>query len=204
MYCFDCERKDMAQNQPPSTQYKIPDPVKKGTSARAPHTRQDILRLAADIASREGLEGLTIASLSKVLWMRKSFLFAHFGSKEEPQFATIDTARRIFIDAVIAPTLAYQGGVPRLRAVLEKRVSYTYGAFSTVVVFAAASAEFDRRLGQVQDQLAMLTRACLQQALEDETTQVQKLGQLDYTVEPVQRAFDLHALVQETNWAYSL
>ena len=52
-------------------------------------TRQSILERAVDIASVEGLEGLTIGRLADELDMSKSGLFAHFGSKEDLQLATI-------------------------------------------------------------------------------------------------------------------
>ena len=35
--------------------------------------------------------------------MSKSGLFAHFGSKEELQLATIDAARRRFVEHVVKP-----------------------------------------------------------------------------------------------------
>ena len=55
-----------------------PEEFRKGQK-----TRQQILDVAADVASADGLEGLTIGSLAKVLGMSKSGLYAHFGSKEE-------------------------------------------------------------------------------------------------------------------------
>src|SRR5258707_12120732 len=77
-------------------------------------TRQTILETAVDIASVEGLEGLTIGQLATKLSMSKSGLFAHFGSKEELQLATVDAARTIFIREVIAPTFAAERGLSRL------------------------------------------------------------------------------------------
>ncbi|MGZ4810204.1 MAG: TetR/AcrR family transcriptional regulator, partial [Thermoanaerobaculia bacterium] len=59
-------------------------------------TRQAILDRAVDLASLEGLEGLTIGRLADELKMSKSGLFAHFGSKEELQLATVETARNRF------------------------------------------------------------------------------------------------------------
>jgi len=66
----------------------------KGTilyrGAKAARTRQEILALAADLASAEGLEGLTIGRLAAELRMSKTGIFAHFGSKEELQVATVN------------------------------------------------------------------------------------------------------------------
>src|SRR5690349_24990776 len=79
-------------------------------------TRESILRVAVDLASVEGLEGLTIGRLSDELKMSKSGLFAHFGSKEDLQLATVAAAREIFTERVIRPALAAPAGVPRLWA----------------------------------------------------------------------------------------
>jgi AcrR family transcriptional regulator len=51
----------------------------------------------------DGLEGLTLGRLASDLSMSKSGLFAHFGSKEELQLATIEYARQIYLDEVIIP-----------------------------------------------------------------------------------------------------
>ena len=81
-------------------------------------TRQAILEAAVDFASVAGLEGLTIGQLATKLSMSKSGLFAHFGSKEDLQLATVDAARSIFIRAVIKPTFEAERGLsPPLEAV---------------------------------------------------------------------------------------
>src|ERR1700675_2664051 len=82
------------------------------SNSKGDRTRQEIVRLAADLATASGLEGLTVGSLAKSLGMSKSGLFAHFGSKEELQLAVVDTARNIFVARVIRP--AY--GEPGLRS----------------------------------------------------------------------------------------
>jgi len=82
--------------------------------ARGLRTRTAILRRAVDLASAEGLEGLTVGRLADDLGMSKSGLFAHFGSKEELQLATVETARQIFIDQITRPALSAPRGMPRL------------------------------------------------------------------------------------------
>src|SRR5215216_705003 len=66
-------------------------------------TRQAILQAAARLATTEGLDGLSIGRLAEHLRMSKSGLYAHFGSKEELQLATVDTARAIFDGEVVRP-----------------------------------------------------------------------------------------------------
>src|SRR5271163_1647292 len=81
--------------------------------AKGLRTREAILARAVDIASAQGLEGLTVGSLAEQLGMSKSGLFAHFGSKEELQLATVEVARQIFIDKVTRPAIAAPKGMPR-------------------------------------------------------------------------------------------
>src|SRR5438105_13328270 len=50
---------------------------------QAAATRRGILNIAVDIASAEGLEGLSIGRLANELNMSKTGIFAHFGSKEQ-------------------------------------------------------------------------------------------------------------------------
>ena len=78
-----------------------------------PAAREAILRLAADQASVDGLEGLSIGQLATGLGMSKSGLFAHFGSKELLQLATVDDARRRYVEAVLVPALHAPRGIRR-------------------------------------------------------------------------------------------
>ena len=72
---------------------------------RGVRTREAILRRAVNLASVEGLEGLTVGRLAEDLKMSKSGLFAHFGSKEGLQLATVEAARQMFIDQITLPAL---------------------------------------------------------------------------------------------------
>ena len=82
----------------------------KGRKAQGERTRKAILETAVHIASAEGLEGLTIGRLALELSMSKSGLFAHFGSKEDLQVATVEAARAIFIREVIKPAFDSAAG----------------------------------------------------------------------------------------------
>ena len=73
-------------------------------------TRSAILRAAASLATVDGLEGLSIGNLAAAIGMSKSGLYAHFGSKQELQLATVEEAGRIFADEVVQPALAAPAG----------------------------------------------------------------------------------------------
>src|SRR5262252_11090858 len=91
---------------------------------RAATTRQEILRTSMDIASAEGLEGLSIGRLATELQMSKTGVFAHFGSKEQLQLAVVEAAKQVFIERVVQPALRQNRGLPRLRAMLESWIGY--------------------------------------------------------------------------------
>src|ERR1700724_616789 len=173
-------------------------------TAQASRTRQEILRVAMDIASAEGLEGLTIGRLATELRMSKTGIFAHFGSKEQLQLATVGAAKAIFLEQVVKPSLDSSRGLPRLKAMLESWLGYVEKiVFRGGCFFAAASAEFDSRPGPVRDEIAALTKAWLV-ALQDEIAFAKSREQIKESVKPVQLAFELHAYVQEGNWAFKL
>src|SRR5690242_6203015 len=77
-------------------------------------SRAAILDAAARLATLEGLEGLTIGRLAAHTGMSKSGLFAHFGSKEELQLATVATAEEVFTSDVLEPARAAPDGLARL------------------------------------------------------------------------------------------
>jgi AcrR family transcriptional regulator len=165
--------------------------------AKGAGTRVAILERAVDLASAEGLEGLTIGRLAADLEMSKSGLFAHFGSKRELQLATVEAAARRFAAAVIEPALALPDGAPRLRAVAENylahldRSPYSGGCF-----WAATSAEYDDRPGPVRDSIAA--------ALEAWLRELERQAGIAGAAEPGRFAFDLYAAVMGANSRYRL
>src|SRR5213083_671967 len=74
-------------------------------------SRAAILGEAARLATVEGLDGLSLARLADAVGMSKSGLFAHFGSKEELQLATVEAASAIFEELVIEPAGETRAGV---------------------------------------------------------------------------------------------
>src|ERR1700733_13509278 len=86
------------------------------TRADGERTRRAILREAASLATVDGLEGLSIGNLAKALGLSKSGLYAHFGSKEELQLATVEEAARIFQAEVIEPAVTAPPGIDQLLA----------------------------------------------------------------------------------------
>jgi len=166
---------------------------------RGIRTRRAILRRAVALASLEGLESLTIGRLATELRMSKSGLFAHFGSKEELQYAAVETAAEIFADEVIRPTSG-QAGVRRLRALCGHWFRYAeLGALPGGCFFTAASLEFDDRPGRVRERIVELMQKWMER-LERTIREAQEAGEVEHAVDPRQVAFEIHALAMGANW----
>ena len=167
-------------------------------------TRASILQRAVDLASVEGLEGLTIGRLAEELGMSKSGLFAHFGSKEELQLAAIESAGERFIDTVMRPALAAPRGYARLVAICNSWLDYVRRrVFPGGCFFAAASFEFDGRPGVVRDAVKRQMDDWFA-ALERAIRMAKDERHLDADVDPAQLAFELNALFFGANFAYNL
>jgi AcrR family transcriptional regulator len=174
------------------------------SDAEARDTRAAILRRAADIASVEGLEGITIGRLAGELGMSKAGVIGHFGSKEALQLATLELAAEIFRQRVWAPVEHQPAGLPRLLAICEswtryaKRPPFTGGCF-----IAAASFEFDGRSGRVHDALAKVVKRW-RKTLTAEVETAVRAGELPAETDPEQVAFSLEALAAGANPARQL
>src|ERR1700733_3638026 len=130
-----------------------------GRRARGMRSRAAILERSVQMASRDGLEGLTLGVLATELEVHKSSVFALFGSKQELQLATLATARAILIEHVIAPALTSAEGLARLRALGHAWFGYLAAdVFDGGCFLCAASAEMDGRPGPVRDQVASVMR----------------------------------------------
>jgi AcrR family transcriptional regulator len=167
-------------------------------------TRESILRVAVDLASVEGLEGLTIGRLADELKMSKSGLFAHFGSKEELQLATVAMARQIFVEHIVRPALAEPEGIQRLLRLCQGWLGHVEGrVFKGGCFFTAASFEFDSRSGPVRDAIADAMKswlATLGRAVES----AKKARHLKASVDAEQFAFEIYSLAMGANWALQL
>ena len=170
-----------------------------GRVARGERTRSAVLRRAADIASIEGLDGLSIGRLAADLSVSKAGVFAHFGSKEALQLATVRHAAERFTDAVVTPVLAVPDGLPRLVALCDRWLAYSAErVFPGGCFFFGAAAEFDARPGPVRDELAAARRAWLD-LYEAAAAAAQRRGEIDAGVDPAELAFELDALGMAAN-----
>ena len=162
-------------------------------------TRERILERAYRLASRDGLEGLSLAALAGDLGMSKSGLFAHFQSKEELELAVLRQAAQRFQDVVWGPALRAPRGEPRLRKLFDGWLRWMDDPTSPGgCLFAAATVELDDRPGRPRDLLAETQRE-LFGAVSKAFRLAVDAGDLRTDAEPEQLAFELQGIIHAYN-----
>lgn len=172
----------------------IPTKALPKTFPKKRQTRAFILDAALALASRHGLEGLSIGGLAEVTGMSKSGVFAHFGSREELQISVIREYHARFEDEVFVPAIREPRGVPRLRALFERWVRRVSVEIDSGCIYISGAVEFDDRPGPVRDALDGMVRSW-QGALEKAIQIAMAEGQLRQDTDPLQLLFEIHGLI---------
>jgi AcrR family transcriptional regulator len=158
-------------------------------------TRERILDRAFRMASRDGLEGLSIGGLAASLAMSKSGLFAHFGSKEELQLEVLRAAARRFEDTVVRPAFRASRGMPRIRHLLENWVRWANSTYAAGgCFFVSAAVELDDRAGRPRDFLVAAQKQLLD-ALTRSARMAIEAGHFRKDFDCRQFAFEFYALL---------
>ena len=158
-------------------------------------TRVAILDEALRIASKLGLEGLTIGSLADATGMSKSGLFAHFGSREDLQLAVLDHAAQLYGEKVFVPVLKIERGLPRLRALFERWLDWALeSGLPGGCIMISAAIEYDDRPGPIRDAAIAnqhrgnaITKKAVRLAIEE--------GHLAPGTDPEQISFEMLGIV---------
>ncbi|MGW7383902.1 TetR/AcrR family transcriptional regulator [Streptomyces sp. NPDC054794] len=164
--------------------------------------RRAILERAMQLATVEGLEGISLGGLATALGMTKSGVQSLFGTKQDLQLAIVATAREGFETKVLRPAQRADDGLPRLRALLGGWIDYLDAVEGGCFFFTVAT-EFDGREGPVRDAIADLALQGFD-ALRRQIGLACRLGELDPGTDVEQLLFDLHAVVLQANYARSL
>ena len=128
-------------------------------ASKGEQTRAVIIEAALDLASRRGLEGLTIGLLAERIQMSKSGVFAHFGSREDLQIAVLKAYERRFVDDVLVPALKEKRGLPRLREIFDRWLERTAIEAARGCIWISGAAEYDDRPGSVREELVAMVRS---------------------------------------------
>jgi AcrR family transcriptional regulator len=172
------------------------------TRSDGERSRRTILAASAKLATVEGLRGLTIGGLAESLGMSKSGLYAHFGSKEELQLATIDAADEVFQAEVVEPATASGGPVEQILELSDRFLDYVGSdVFPGGCFFAAASAELDTHPGRVRERIATFQAGWMRRFVEL-ISQGQSSGEIDPGEDPLQLGFELNSMLTLANSIY--
>ena len=147
------------------------------------------------IASRDGLEGLTIGGLAKELDLSKSGLIAHFGTKEALDLAVLQAAAALFGNVVIVPATRVGSGELRLRALFDGW--FRYAAHKQMPggdLFLAAATELDDKPGVCRYYVARVHKDWIT-SLESATREAMAEGQFRSDLDPGQIAFNVLAIL---------
>jgi AcrR family transcriptional regulator len=167
-------------------------------------SRRAILDAAARMATVDGIDGLSIGGLAQAIGMSKSGLYAHFGSKEELQLATIDTAEEVFDADVIEPGMRAADGLPRVEALCEGFLSHVErGVFPGGCFFQSVAAEIDTRPGPVRDRIVAF-QAGWSGLVTSALRTAEGEGALSPGVSIAQLTFELTALLAHANAVFLL
>ncbi len=177
----------------------------KRTRSDGQRSRQAILRGATELATIEGLEGLSLGTLAAHIGMSKSGLYAHFGSKQELQLATVEAAEEIFDGEVTQPGLAAGGPLDQVLGLSDAFLSYVERrVFPGGCFFAAAAAEFDARdAGPVRARIQKFHTEWLE-IVVDRIRDAQERGEIDADADPEQIAFEIDSVMLGANAAFML
>jgi AcrR family transcriptional regulator len=179
-----------------------PDAPPRRTDGERTHTA--ILEKAVEVASIEGIHGMTVGRLAGALGVSKSGLYAHFGSKEQLQRETIEAAWEIYEREVMAPTLAAPEGIAQIEAMLEAFFSYVErDVFPGGCFFAGLLAEEDARTGPIHD-LVVELEATTVPGIADIVVAAQRRGEIAAEVDATQLAYEVYAFMELTNFHFVL
>jgi AcrR family transcriptional regulator len=157
-------------------------------------TRAAILDVALELASREGLEGLTIGLLADKMNMSKSGVFAHFGSREDLQMEVLKLYHHRFEQEVFFPSVKEARGIPRLQAMFARWIKRVSVEIASGCIYISGAVEYDDRPGPIREELVAMVRAwqgallrCVQQCID--------AGQLQVDTDAQQMVYEMYGLI---------
>ncbi len=158
-------------------------------------TRERILESALELASTEGLTGLSIGRLADRNGMSKSGLFAHFGSKEGLQLDVLELAVAKFRESVFTPALRADRGEPRLRALFTRWIDWADDqSLPGGCLFTAAAAELDDQPGPARDALVDAQRLWMETLARAARIAIEE-RHFRADIDPSLFAFQLHSIL---------
>jgi AcrR family transcriptional regulator len=157
-------------------------------------TRAAILDVALDLASRDGLEGLTIGLLADRMNMSKSGVFAHFGSREDLQIEVLKLYHRRFEQEVFVPSMSEPRGVMRLKAMYARWIKQVSVEIASGCIYISGAVEYDDRPGAIREELVAMVQAW-QSALLRCVNQAIETGEFKPGTDAAQMVYEMYGLI---------
>ena len=177
---------------------------RSGSFTQGERTRQTILAQAVNIAAREGLAAVTIGRLAKELGISKSGLISHFGSKHALELATLETARRVFADAVIRPAQAKRRGIECLWNLCDLWLQHIeQHIFAGSYFFTGAFLQYADQHGPIAEAVTVIAQEWFN-ALRKAVEEAQEKGEITPKAGPKQITWKLNGVLVGAQWAYLL
>lgn len=162
--------------------------------SKGEETRAAILDAAVRHAGVEGFDALTIGTLATRTGLSKSGLFAHFGSKEELQIATLEEAVRRYTEVAFLPSLKAPRGLKRLTALFDNWLQWTENCGLRACPMMSASIEFDDKPGIMHDAIVQHMQRFNQELMRSVQAAIET-GELAADTDPEQFAFELFGII---------
>jgi len=156
-------------------------------------TKTAILKTALQMASKLGLECVTIGALAKEMKLSKSGLFAHFQSKENLQLQILNYASNYFSKHVVVPALKIKRGIPRINTLINNWIAWS-SELTGGCIFVVASTEYNDRPGKVRDYLIHQQEEWIN-SLKRIAQSAIKAGDFKNDIDLDQFAFDLYSML---------
>lgn len=158
-------------------------------------TRERIVDRAMRLASRDGLNGLSIGGLAADLGLSKSGLFAHFGSKDELQLEVLQAGAKRFETRVIAEAWRAPRGRPRIEKLFDLWLRWQQDPeMPGGCIFVAAATELDDQAGPAHDFLVDAQKKLLAALAQAARIAVEQ-GHFRPDLDGEQFAFDLQGII---------
>jgi AcrR family transcriptional regulator len=163
-------------------------------SPKGQQTKAAIVDAALRLASRIGLEGLSIGAVAEIMQMSKSGVFAHFGAREELQISVVREYFHRFEQEVFMPVLALPRGLPRVEALFANWMKRVAVELQSGCIFISGAVAFDDQPGAVRDALADSVNIWLG-AFRRAVLLARDEGHLRPDVDADQMAYEIHGLI---------
>jgi AcrR family transcriptional regulator len=157
-------------------------------------TRAAILDVALELASRDGLEGLTIGLLAEKMKMSKSGVFAHFGSREDLQIEVVRLYHYRFEQEVFYPSIKESRGLPRLQGMFARWVKLVSVEIALGCIYISGAVEYDDRPGAIRDHLVAMVQAW-RDALHRSINQAIEMEHLRGDIHIEQMVYEMYGLI---------